>query len=648
MAYTDYQKAQKIGEKTYKSRTSKGQYPYLPALEDMLSQEKSKSQVKLGLVEIPIELIVGTYTAGRQSAFSWDFMPLLDGDTEFASKWSHLYDSLLEEGQLTPIIAYEYLNRFYIVEGNKRVSVQKYMGAVTIEANVTRIIPQRDDTKENKIYFEFLDFYSKTKINYILFSCEGSYEKLYNYIHPSGEGPVTEDEALDFKSVYSDFKKEYFEKGGQKLPSTIGDSLLTYISIYGYDEVKNKSSYEIKKDIAEIWSEFKMLSDEKHLSMIMDPTEESQKTSLTGSISNFSISKLIPDILPGSYQPLKVAFVHYKDPQVSGWSYCHEMGREYIDNIFADKILTKSFATYDSSDIELLENIIRDGYKVIFTTTPVLSSISLKCAVQHPDVIILNCSLNTAFRHVRSYYLRIYEAKFIIGAIAGILTEQNRIGYIADYPIYGMPASANAFALGVKLVNPRARVYLDWSTLKGHNPFERFSRHDVDMVSNRDMTAPVQESREYGLYGLYGDSKFNIAMPVWNWGIMYEALVRSVMKGNWKMDESHIGSSGLSYYWGMSSDTIDVIYSNKLPAGTKRLIAMLKNQLKSGVLNPFSGEIYDQNSILRNKEGQTMSPEEIINMDWFADNICGSIPDISDLDEGSHELISQLGVKREK
>lgn len=636
MAYTDYQKALKIGEKTYKICISEGSYPYLPVLEDMLSKEKSESQVKLGLVEIPVELIAGTYTSGRTTAFSWDFMPLLDSDTEFASKWSNLYDSLVEEGQRDPITAYEYMNRYYIVEGNKRVSVQKYMGAVSVEGNVTRIIPQKDDSKENRIYYEFLDFYSKTKINYILMSNEGNYEKLFKHIHPQDNNPISEEEALEFKFIYSSFKKEYFEKGGNKLNITIGDVLLTYINIFGYEDIKKKSSVEIKKDITKLWSEFRMLSEDKPFSMIMNPTEESKKISIASKI------------IQGVSQPMKVAFVHYKDPNISGWTYCHEIGREHIDNVFGDKINTETFVTYDSSDIELLENIIEQGYKVIFTTTPVLNSISLKCAVLHPDVIILNCALNTAYKHLRTYYLRIYEAKFIIGAIAGTLTEENRIGYIADYPIFGMPASINAFALGVKLVNPRARVYLDWSTLKNaHNPFERFNRHDVDIVSNRDISAPFQESRDFGLYGLYGDSRFNIAMPVWNWGIMYESLIRSILNGAWKNDDNASGTHALNYYWGMSSDAIDVIYSQKVTSGTKQLINILKNQIKSGEFNPFSNEIYSQNGTLMNEENRIMTPEEIINIDWFVDNVCGNIPDISELDERCHELISQLGVKRD-
>lgn len=635
MAFTDYQKALKAGEKTFKTCSSKGDYPYLPVLEDMLAKEKSKSQIRLGLVEIPVELIAGTYTSGRTTAFSRDFMPLLESDTEFASKWSHLYDSLKEEGQRDPIVAFEYMNRFYIVEGNKRVSVQKFMGAVSIEANVTRIIPQRTDSKENRIYFEFLDFYAKTKINYILMHNEGSFEKLYRLIHPDESVPFTEEEALDFKFIYSAFRKEYLEKGGLKLKSTIGNALLTYIEIFGYEDVKKKTSQEIKKDFGRIWSELVMLSDEKPFSMIMDPTEESQKKALT-------------KYIPGSTHTLKVAFVYYKEPKISGWSYCHEIGREYVDKIFGDKIETKAFSTYDSTDIQLLENIIAEGYKVIFTTTPVLNAISLKCAVEHPDVIILNCSLNTAFRHVRTYYLRIFEAKFIIGAIAGIMTNENRIGYIADYPIYGMPASINAFALGVKLVNPRAKVYLDWSTMKdGHDPFECFIRHDVDIVSNRDISAPIQQSREYGLYGLRDETRYNIAMPVWNWGIMYEHLIRSVLNGAWKNDENANGIHALNYYWGMSSDVIDVVFSQKIPSGTRQLIWILMNQIKSGVFNPFSSEILDQEGNKRNEDGHVMTAEEIINMDWLVDNVRGNIPAISELAESCHELIAQLGVRQD-
>ena len=71
------------------------------------------------------------------------------------------------EGIRDPIKAYEYMNKFYVEEGNKRVSVLKFFGAVSIPGNVIRIVPPRTDEKENRIYYEYMDFYSLSNVNYV-------------------------------------------------------------------------------------------------------------------------------------------------------------------------------------------------------------------------------------------------------------------------------------------------------------------------------------------------------------------------------------------------------------------------------------------------------------------------------------------------
>ena len=112
-----------------------------------------------------MERIVGTKSKGRSSSFSKSFYPVLKENTEFASKWIALCSAHLSEGIREPVKAYEFMNEFYIEEGNKRVSVLKYFGAVSVPANVTRIIPPQNDDKETRIYYEFMDFYSLSEIN---------------------------------------------------------------------------------------------------------------------------------------------------------------------------------------------------------------------------------------------------------------------------------------------------------------------------------------------------------------------------------------------------------------------------------------------------------------------------------------------------
>ena len=217
MSYEDYKKALKLGQREYQAYLSKGNYPYLKVLDEILPNTSVEGEVNLGLVQIPADLIVGTKSAGRRTAFAPNFMPLLSSTSEFASKWSSLCDAHLTEGIRDPIKAYEFMNQFYVVEGNKRVSVLKYFKAASIPGVVTRIIPKRSNDKANKIYFEFLDFYRHTEINYIYFSQEGRYKKLLSILDKDPAEDWTEEEKNGLSFLIQPFSNCIQCKGWKKI-----------------------------------------------------------------------------------------------------------------------------------------------------------------------------------------------------------------------------------------------------------------------------------------------------------------------------------------------------------------------------------------------------------------------------------------------
>ena len=135
----EYEKALKAGEKEYKTRIAAGEYPYVPALDDICPENEVLTQRQLGMMEIPLDLVVGTKTRARQNSFAPGFMPLIGSDSEFAIKWESLYRSQISEGLKEPVKVYEYLHRFYVQEGNKRVSVSRFLEMPTIMANVIRV-----------------------------------------------------------------------------------------------------------------------------------------------------------------------------------------------------------------------------------------------------------------------------------------------------------------------------------------------------------------------------------------------------------------------------------------------------------------------------------------------------------------------------
>ena len=632
MAYEDYIKAQKLGLKAYKAATSRGLYPYLPVLDDILPHAHVECEVRLGISNIPLYQVIGTSTAGRTRAFANNFMPLLDYGSEFSAKWSHLVDAQIKEGIHDAIKVYEYMNKYYVVEGNKRASVLKYFDSPSILADITRIIPRKSDDLEVQIYYEFMDFYDLTKINYVQFSKLGNYPKLVEAVGKHSGEIWSDDEVMDFSSFHVAFYKAYKEKGGTKLINiTCDDALLYYLSLYPYAESKEMTAAEIKKNLDKIWSEIQLLQDNDSIELLMDPTTE-----------NKSVMNVFNMIMPTKRK--KVAFVYDKAPSTSDWIYGHELGRLHIQENLGEIIDTQSYITNDVSEKaeNILEDVCNDGIDIIFTTTPQLIKASVKVAANHPDVKILNCSLNSSHATVRTYYTRMYEAKFLTGLIAGALCNDDKIGYVADYPIYGEAANINAFALGAKMVNPRAKVYLAWCTLNNFDVNNYFKERGITYISSQDSISPENGQRRFGLYVEKNDDRKNIAVPVYHWGALYEELINSIFKGSWKIDDS--SDKAINYWWGLSAGVIDIIYSNSLPTGISKLVELMRNNIAAGVFHPFTGPITDQNNQLQIDAHKVMKPEEIITMDWLYNNVIGNIPDIDELIDSAKAVVELRGL----
>ena len=631
-AREDYAKACKAGKREYQLCLMRGVQPTLQVLDEILPPKGSYSEVPLGLVQIPMNQIVGTVTGGRSNAFAANFMPISSEKSEFFMKWVSLCKSHEEEGIRDPIKAYEYMNKYYVQEGNKRVSVLKYFDAVSVPGFVTRILPPKTEEKENIIYYEYVDFYAVSRINYIWFSKIGAFPKLQQAVGKKPDELWTDDDRLNFSSVYTRFSLEFEAQGGKKLNITTGDAFLAFLNIYGYEELLKKTTNEIKALVVKSWEEFSLRQEEETIDLKMDPLEEK--------------APLLNRLLPLSSPKLKIAFIYEKTTTSSAWTYAHELGRLHLEDTFPDEVKTIYYenVTQDTID-ETIGKAIKENCNIIFTTTPTFVQASVRAAIANPSVRILNCSLNTSHRYIRNYYARMHEAKFLMGAIAGAMTENDRLGYLADYPILGSIANINAFALGAKMINPRAKVYLEWTSRKNRDYTEALKEKGVSIVSGKDMVIPEEASRFFGLYSMEDGNPRSLAMPLWHWGKFYERLIRTIMDGTWKYDDNSAAKKAINYWWGMSAGVIDVICSQNLPIGTKRLVDLLKKTIMTGEFNPFSGILYSQNGIVQDDPNRSMVPEEIVTMDWLAENVVGDIPGMDELQEAAKPVTAQQGVE---
>ena len=632
-AFDEYARALRAGQREYKELISAGKEPYPAVLDDILTDISTEATQNVGLVEIPTDQIIGTKSAGRISAFTASFLPLLDADSEFANKWVALcLANLSDEGIREPIVCYEYLGNFYVQEGNKRVSVLKHFGAARIPGNVTRVLPKQDGSPRVKAYNEFLDFYKASGIYTVQFQRPGDYGKLLSALGKEpGEG-WTERERLTFTAYFQYFRDAFAALNGNLLDMRPEDALLLWLKVYPYRDLGKLSRDELKKTLTAIWEDLTALSQPEPVKV------ETSTPKAKGGI--------LGRIITAGPEHLNVAFIHQLDTERSGWS----EGRQYLEEVMGDAVTARSYFGADTQEQaeDALETAVSDGAQVVFSTTPQMSRATLKAAVKYPKVRFLNCAVDIPYSSIRTYYGRLYEGKFITGAIAGAMASNDRIGYIASYPIYGEPASINAFALGAQITNPRARIALRWSCQAG-SPVADFIKEGIRVISNREIPSQEQMYLDFCNYGTYqvgGDGILTpLGSPCWMWGKFYEKVIRSIMSGAW---ESGKDPRAVNYWWGMDTGVIDVKLSDKLPEGIKTLAEVLRSGLRGGTIDPFLRQIRAQDGTIKNDGTRSFTPDEILHMDWLCENVEGSIPGFDEILPISRAMVRALGVYRDE
>ena len=636
-ATDEYTQAMRLGQKEYREALMAGRSPHPAVLDELLPEGGTESVTDVGLVEIPSERIVGVKSSGRITAFSPTFRPLLEAKSEFATKWINLCAAHLGDTGITdPIVCFEYLGDFYVQEGNKRVSVLRHFGAARIPGNVRRILPPMSDDPRIKAYYEFLEFYRTSKVYSVQFRRPGDYAKLLAFVGKKPGETWTEDERRTFNAYFQYFREALNgvkDKTEDLLPE---EALLAWLDLNPYTDLGALSATELKKSVSALWEDMVTTNKEDGVKVQTKAEDDSKSSFMSRLLSGLEV--------------LNVAFIHQLTPAKSAWVLGHEAGREYLEQVFGERIRVRSYFGANNAELaeKRIEQAVAEGAQLVFTTAPPLTRATVKAAVKYPKIRFLNCSVDQRYSSIRTYYGRIYEAKFITGAVAGAMAGDDRIGYIASYPIFGVPASINAFALGAQLTNPRAQIELRWSCVEG-TPQADFFADGIRVISNRD--APTQSKMyldfcNYGTY-LMGDrgDLVPLCSPTWLWGNFYEFVINSIQAGGWKQEKGL--TTAINYWLGMDSGVIGVSLSDKLPEGVRQMAKILQSGMSVGAIDPFQRRIVAQDGTVKNDGTRRFSAEEVLHMDWLCDNVLGEIPPYEQILPISQAMVRELGIYRD-
>ena len=629
----NYKQARAMGRHYLSEHSDSATKGYLYILDDLLDNVEICGEINLGTTEIPIHKILGTRTSARSNAFAGNFMPLLPENTEFGAKWCKLYESHIREGIREPIKVYEYLNRYFVQEGNKRVSVLKYLGAVAIEARVTRLIPKRDESnKQISIYYEFLDFDRRATFDNLWFSHRGGFTGLVNLVETwQHEHPECKTATADLiNASFKAFRLCYREAGFGTIPITSGDAFLEYLKVYGFKP--DRSLDTIREQVKSCEAQFKLVS-------VKDPdtvnTVEQKFPSEKAALSFFSRKP----------RKLKVAFAFESTPEKCLWTYDHDVARKRLERNLGDKIsvITRYQVPNGENSYGPLKELMEEEPDILFATSPNMSAGALRLSIENADKTILYCDFAQPKKNIMTYYAKFYEAAFLCGVMAGSMTRTGLLGYtttMATHP--DSTFNLNAFCLGAQLVNPTAHVVnLNLYRVDVSDPYhmearKELARHGVDIaMCIHQPNTPLVRKGFPGVYAqLYllqsdtGHPSECIGAAAVDWSVLYNDLVGDSFKTkNSILDITRSGNdSSVHFGWGLNTGILDVLgVDSFMGHNAIRLLNIFKDLIATGKIHPFEGPLFDRDHNMILEKYSTLNLLEIQSMKWLHEAVVDSI-----------------------
>jgi basic membrane protein A and related proteins len=336
-------------------------------------------------------------------------------------------------------------------------------------------------------------------------------------------------------------------------------------------------------------------------------------------------------------KPLVIGFLYVGPRNDFGYNQAAYQGSLAVKRAFPKaKILEAENVPESAEAGRVMEKMIRDGASIIFPTSFGHLQPALQVAKRHPTVTFLHQGGLETAPNLGTYYGRIYETQYAAGQAAGLATKTHRLGYVVAFPLSDVLLDVNAFELGAKAVDPKARTRLvftgNWcdSGKQAEAANALLDQHADVITQNQDCTKTIiQTAERRGAMSVGYHSDASSVAPqgwltasVWNWGPLMVKMVKTVLAGRFR----HSPYSGL-YRGGVREGIVKLAPFG--PAATPRIrrkVTATYEALKSGRLTPFSGPIRDQSGKIRIAAGVTPSPAQLERTDYLVDGVIGRIP----------------------
>ena len=331
-------------------------------------------------------------------------------------------------------------------------------------------------------------------------------------------------------------------------------------------------------------------------------------------------------------RPLKVGFIYISPIGAAGWTYEHDQARRRMEQALPG-LVQASFveAVAEGAEAErVMRDLIAQGCQLIFATSFGYQEAVQKVAAEAPQVRFAHAVGFKTARNVSTYNARLYEARWLAGQLAGRSSASGNVGYVAGFPLPEVIQGINAFARGLRQVNPAGTVRVQWLNTWFDPAREREAALSLlgagaDVLTHHSGSAAIPtfaEERNVKVISYQSDmARFaprnQLAAVTADWTSYYIREVRSVLAGTWRAESE----------WGGIKDGMVQLAAvgASVPAEVRSELARQTEALVAGTGGPFHGRLVDQQGSVRQAAG-VLPDGEILTMNWLVEGVVARLP----------------------
>ncbi|MGV8831073.1 MAG: BMP family ABC transporter substrate-binding protein [Devosia sp.] len=327
-------------------------------------------------------------------------------------------------------------------------------------------------------------------------------------------------------------------------------------------------------------------------------------------------------------EKIKIGFVFLGPIGDFGWTWAHNKGREAVEAALGDMVETVYVENVaeDASAVPVMRDLAQQGCKLIFTTSFGYMDQTIQVASEFPDVKFEHCTGFKRADNVATYNSKFHEGRAVLGTIAGKMSKEGSLGYLGSYKVPEVVLGVNAFCLAAQKQNPAATVKLvmidSWfDPPKEAAATETLVNLGCDVVTTHtDSPGPLQILEQKGLYGFGQGADMSAFAPNAHltaiediWGPYYIERAQAILDDSWV---------SMDTWDGMKEGTVVISpYNPVVPGDVVEMADAIQAGYKDGSYDIFTGPIYDQDGVLKVKEGEVMSLGDLAVIDWYVQGV---------------------------